>query len=108
MRARAGSHPAHALGVQELVDKVLATLNPEDGAIVRILDLQERSVAEVQQQTGWSAAYIRLRAFRARQKLDKRFARPRARAHSEVVSRRSSPVIRVSGRSPRRRLPIKV
>ena len=100
------SHPAHALGVQELVDKVLGTLNPEDGAIVRMLDLQERSVAEVQQQTGWSAAYIRLRAFRARQKLNKRFARPRARADFEVASRRSSRVLPVPARSPRRRLPV--
>jgi len=69
------SHPACALGAQELVEKVLGTLNSEDGAIVRMLDLQEHSVAEVQQRTGRSAAYIRLRAFRARRKLNKRFGR---------------------------------
>lgn len=101
------SHPAHALGVRELVDKVLETLNPEDGAIVRMLDLQERSVAEVQQQTGWSPAYIRLRAFRARQKLNKRFAHSRMRADSEFVSRPPTPVLGVSARS-RRRSQIKV
>lgn len=101
------SHPAYALGARELVEKVLETLNPEDCAIVRMLDLQEHSIAEVQQQTGWSAAYIRLRAFRARRKLNKRFARPRALANSEIASRYPRPVLDLSTRSQRSRSAIK-
>ena len=67
--------PGHAMASQELVDKILATLAPEDCVLIRMLDLEERSIAEVQQTTGWTAAYIRLRAFRARQKLNRRFGR---------------------------------
>lgn len=68
-------HPACAIGSQEFVEKILERLNPQDRAIVRMLDLEELSVEDVQQATGWSSAYIRLRAFRARQKLNKRFGR---------------------------------
>lgn len=67
-------HPGHALGSRELVEKILETLRPEDGGLIRLLDLEGFSVAEVCEVTGWSAAYIRLRAFRARRKLNKRFA----------------------------------
>src|SRR5262249_14671866 len=67
--------PGHAMASQEWVDKILATLAPEDCLLIRMLDVEEHSIAEVQQTTGWSAAYIRLRAFRARRKLNKRFGR---------------------------------
>ena len=39
--------------------------------VIDMLYLQARSVAEVQKLTGWSAATIKIRAFRARQKLRK-------------------------------------
>jgi RNA polymerase sigma-70 factor (ECF subfamily) len=68
-------HPGHAMASQEWVDKILATLDPEDCWLIRMLDVEEFSIAEVQQTTGWSAAYIRLRAFRARRKLNRRFGR---------------------------------
>jgi RNA polymerase sigma-70 factor, ECF subfamily len=69
------SQPGHAMAAQELVERILATLGEEDSVLIRMLDIEELSIAEVRQATGWSAAYIRLRAFRARQKLNKRFAR---------------------------------
>ncbi len=69
------SQPSHAMASRELVERILATLSPEDCLLIRMLDIEEFSTAEVQQATGWSAGYIRLRAFRARQKLNKRFAR---------------------------------
>lgn len=69
------SRPGHALASREVVEKILQTLRPEDGLLIRMLDLEEFSVAEVGEATGWSAGYIRVRAFRARQKLNKRFAR---------------------------------
>lgn len=68
-------HPAHALASQEWVDNILRTLSPEDSVIVRMLEIEDRSVAEVQRVTGRSARYIRVRAFRARQKLHQRFGR---------------------------------
>jgi len=38
-----------------------------------MLEVDELSMDEVRQVTGWSATYIRVRAFRARRKLNKRF-----------------------------------
>lgn len=67
------TQPGHALASQELVEKILATLSPEDRVIIRMLDIDDSSVAEVEQATGRPAAYIRVRAFRARQKLSRRF-----------------------------------
>jgi RNA polymerase sigma-70 factor (ECF subfamily) len=69
------SHPAHALGSREFVESILQSLGPEDREIIRMLDLEGLALADVQQATGRSAAYIRVRAFRARRKLNKRFAR---------------------------------
>ncbi|HTL17659.1 MAG TPA: sigma-70 family RNA polymerase sigma factor [Patescibacteria group bacterium] len=77
-------HPACALGARELVERMLEGLNPKDRFIVRMLDLEELSVKDVQQATGWSATYIRLRAFRARRKLNRRCARLR-KAGSQAV-----------------------
>jgi RNA polymerase sigma-70 factor (ECF subfamily) len=39
--------------------------------LLSLFYLQQRSVAEVQKLTGWTAATIKIRAFRARQKLRK-------------------------------------
>jgi RNA polymerase sigma-70 factor (ECF subfamily) len=69
------AHPAHSIGLRELVETILATLSPEDGVLMRMLEIEDLSVAEVRQATGWSARYIRVRAFRARQKLHRRFRR---------------------------------
>jgi RNA polymerase sigma factor (sigma-70 family) len=60
---------------RELVEKLLQTLKPEDRLVVRSLHMEGRSVAEVQQMTGWSAALVKVRAFRARLKLRKSLER---------------------------------
>jgi RNA polymerase sigma-70 factor (ECF subfamily) len=65
--------PALLMGARELVDKLLESLNPEDRLLIRMLEVEELSVEEVRQRTGWSATLIRVRAFRARRKLNKRF-----------------------------------
>jgi len=56
---------------RKLVEKLLAMLKPVERLVIDMLYLQERSVAEVQKLTGWTAATIKVRAFRARQKLRK-------------------------------------
>ena len=56
---------------QALVETLLARLSPEDQTVLRLLDLEERSVAEIGQLTGWNHTLIRVRAFRARRKLRK-------------------------------------
>ena len=67
-------HPAQLMGARELVDLLLESLSPKDRMLVRMLELEERSISEVSELTGWSATVIRVRAFRARRRLNKRFA----------------------------------
>jgi RNA polymerase sigma-70 factor (ECF subfamily) len=62
-----------ALAARELAGKLLDTLGPEDRLVVTLLDLEGRSVAEARALTGWNQVAIRVRAFRARQKLRKAF-----------------------------------
>lgn len=56
-------------GTLEVVEKLLATLKPAEQMVVRLLDLEERSVAEICEQTGWGASRVKVTAFRARRKL---------------------------------------
>ena len=62
---------ALAMDAGELVGKLMQTLNAEDQLVIRLLDLEERSVAEIAAQTGWSQTLVKVRAFRARRKLRK-------------------------------------
>jgi RNA polymerase sigma-70 factor (ECF subfamily) len=70
-------HPSHLAGARELVEKLLEALSPKDRLLVRMLEIDELSVEEVRKLTGWSSTAIRVRAFRARRKLNKRFGRLR-------------------------------
>ena len=63
--------PDRKLAARDLVEKLLAMLKPVERLVIDMLYLQERSIAEVQKLTGWTAATIKVRAFRARQKLRK-------------------------------------
>ena len=58
---------------RELVERLLGALAPEDRLIIRMLEMEEFSVEEISARTGWSSTLIRVRAFRARRKLNKRF-----------------------------------
>ena len=60
-----------AAAASDLTAKLLDTLEPKDRLIVQMLDLEGRSVRDVQQLTGWSESAIKIRAFRARRKLRK-------------------------------------
>lgn len=65
--------PGEALAARELVDKLLARLKPEDQLVIRLLDLEQKSIAEISAQTGWNGPLVKVRAFRARRKLRKLF-----------------------------------
>jgi RNA polymerase sigma-70 factor (ECF subfamily) len=62
-----------ALAARELVNKLLGQLKPEDQMIIRLLDLEQKSMIEVSAHTGWNIPLIKVRAFRARRKLRKLF-----------------------------------
>ena len=63
--------PANALGAREAVERLLSFLGPDDRLVLTLLDLEERPVAEISALTGWSQSAVKVRAFRARQKLRK-------------------------------------
>jgi RNA polymerase sigma-70 factor (ECF subfamily) len=63
--------PDRRLAARDLMEKLLAMLKPVERLVIDMLYLQERSVAEVQEFTGWTAAKVKVTAFRARQKLRK-------------------------------------
>lgn len=55
----------------ELLKRLMSSLVPQDRLIIKLLHLEERSVAEISKMTGWNIAVIKVRAFRARKKLQK-------------------------------------
>ncbi len=59
------------VAARELVEKMLTQLSPEDRLVITQLHLEGRSVDELQQITGWSRTLVKVRAFRARQKMKK-------------------------------------
>jgi RNA polymerase sigma factor (sigma-70 family) len=62
-------HPGEAMAARELVGMLMEQLSPEDRLVITLLDLQDKSVAEIQRITGWNATLIKVRAFRARRKM---------------------------------------
>ena len=62
-----------ALAARELVYKLLGQLKPEDRLVLQLLDLEQRSVAEISEITGWNQSLVKVRAFRARGILKKLF-----------------------------------
>jgi RNA polymerase sigma factor (sigma-70 family) len=65
--------PDAALAASELVHKLLDQLKPEDRLVVQLLDLEQKSIAEISEITGWKQSLVKVRAFRARRKLKKLF-----------------------------------
>jgi RNA polymerase sigma-70 factor (ECF subfamily) len=64
--------PDQTFASRQLVDHLMTALKPAERLVIDLLYLQQHSVAEVRRVTGWSAALVKVRAFRARQKM-KRF-----------------------------------
>jgi RNA polymerase sigma factor (sigma-70 family) len=52
-----------------LLDRLIASLKPQEQIVIRLLDLEERPVAEVAELTGWGHSKNKVTAFRARKKL---------------------------------------
>ena len=67
--------PDQRFASRQLVEHLLAALKPMERLAIDLLYLQGRSVEEIRKITGWSAALIKLRAFRARQKMKQQLAK---------------------------------
>ncbi len=58
-----------ALAARELLAKLMAQLKPADQLVLQLLDLEQKSLVEVSEETGWNTTLVKVRAFRARRKL---------------------------------------
>lgn len=66
-----GSTPdaGEAIAARDVVDKLLASLSPEDRSLILMVDLEGRSMQEISDITGWSISKIKMRLFRVRPQL---------------------------------------
>lgn len=62
-----------ALEAHELVHRLLGELKPDDRLVLQMLDLERKTIAEISELTGWNTSLVKVRAFRARRKLQKLF-----------------------------------
>lgn len=58
-----------------LVARVLERLSPPARLIITLLEIEDRSVKEIAELTGWSVPLVKVRAFRARREMRKVLAR---------------------------------
>jgi RNA polymerase sigma factor (sigma-70 family) len=54
---------------RELIDRLIKRLKPEEATVIQWLYLEEKSVSEICDLTGWKPSKVKVTAFRARQKL---------------------------------------
>ena len=66
--------PGRSFASRELVEHLMKALKPAERLVIDLLYLQQRSVAEIQKIAGWSNALVKVRAFRARQKMKKQMS----------------------------------
>jgi len=62
-----------ALAARELVGKLMDQLKPDDRMVLQMLDLEQKTIVEITALTGWNNSLVKVRAFRARRKLQKLF-----------------------------------
>ena len=67
--------PDQRFASRQLVEHLLTTLKPVERLAIDLLYLQGRSVEEIRKITGWSAALVKVRAFRARRKMKQQLAK---------------------------------
>ena len=67
--------PDRQLASRQLVEHLLQQLKPVERLVIDLLYLQGRSVEEIHKITGMSVAAIKVRAFRARQKMKTQLAK---------------------------------
>ena len=76
---RFGADPATANvdadAARALIDHVLEKLAPAHRLVIQLLEIEDRSVKEIADLTGWSVPLVKVRAFRARAEMRKILAR---------------------------------
>jgi RNA polymerase sigma-70 factor, ECF subfamily len=62
---------ASAQAARQLIKAVLDQLSPSARLVITLLEIEDRSVKEIAQLTGWSVPLVKVRAFRARAEMRK-------------------------------------
>jgi RNA polymerase sigma-70 factor (ECF subfamily) len=70
-----GSAAEQADAAKALVNRILEKLSPEARLVIQLLEIEDRSVKEIAELTGWSVPLVKVRAFRARGEMRKILAR---------------------------------
>ena len=65
----APEEPPNSALAAELVVRLLRLLKPADRLVIQLLHMEQKSILEIAEITGWSVPMIKVRAFRARKKL---------------------------------------
>jgi len=60
-----------AAAARELIERVMAMLSPPARLVITLLEIEDRSVKEIAELTGWSVPLVKVRAFRARAEMRK-------------------------------------
>jgi RNA polymerase sigma-70 factor, ECF subfamily len=56
----------HSEAARQLIGRILDQLSPAARLIITLLEIEERSVKQIAELTGWSVPLVKVRAFRAR------------------------------------------
>jgi RNA polymerase sigma-70 factor, ECF subfamily len=70
-----GEAAENASAARQLVGRVLEQLSPAARLVITLLEIEERSIKEIAELTGWSVPLVKVRAFRARAEMKKILAR---------------------------------
>jgi len=65
----------HADAAKQLIAKIMSQLSPPARLIITLLEIEDRSVKEIAEITGWSVPLVKVRAFRARAEMKKILAK---------------------------------
>jgi len=74
--------PDQSFASRQLVDHLMNALKPAERLVIDLLYLQQKSVEEIRGLTGWSGPLVKVRAFRARQKMKQLLSNMTARENA--------------------------
>jgi RNA polymerase sigma-70 factor (ECF subfamily) len=70
-----GDASENSAAAKQLLARVLEELSPSARIVINLLEIDEKSVREISELTGWSQPMVKVRAFRARLEMKKILAR---------------------------------
>ncbi len=61
--------PGERLATREMLEKLLGRLKADDRRVIVLFELEQKSILEICEETGWTFEFTKMRLFRARRKL---------------------------------------